>query len=142
MELWSVGILIMGIAVLIVAVAAVPALLQFKATLKSAEIFMDGANVSLKSLIEDEIKPLMRSVNDTMEEVEGVVKEAKQGMEKLDDALNAVKEVGDTVRSVNNIVNTKVKGTLIDIVAYAVGVKSGLGYLLGQVKSFKNKEVA
>jgi uncharacterized protein YoxC len=142
MELWSVGVLIMWIAVLIAAVAAVPALLQLKATLKSAEVFLDGMDASLKGLIENEIKPLMRSVNDTMEEVEGVVKEAKEGMAKLDDALNAVKEVGDTVRSVNNIVNTKVKGTLIDIVAYAVGLKSGLGFLVNQVKSFKNKEVA
>jgi uncharacterized protein YoxC len=142
MELWSIGVLIIGIAVLIVAVVAVPALLQLQKTLKSAEVFLDGMDVSLKSLIEDEIKPLMRSVNDTMDEVEGVVKGAKEGMEKLDDALEALKGVGDTVRSINNIVNTKVKGTLIDIVAYAVGVKSGLGFLVDQVKLFKNKEVA
>ena len=142
MEPWSVGVLIMGIAVLVAAVAAVPALLQLKATLKSAEVFLDGANVSLKTLIEDEIKPLIRSVNDTMDEVEGVVKAAKEGVEKLDDALEAVRGVSDTVKSVNDIINSRIKGTLIDIVAYAVGLKSGLGFLVDQVKVFKKKEVA
>src|SRR5512143_1258205 len=140
MELWSVGILIMGIAVLVVAVAAVPALLQLKATLKSAEVFLDGANVTLKSLIEGEIKPLIRSVNDAMDEVGGVVKAAKEGVEKLDDMLEAVRGVTDTIKSVNDILNTKIKGTLIDIVAYAVGLKSGLGFLVDQVKVFKKKE--
>lgn len=142
MEPWSVGILIMGIAVLIAAVAAVPALLQLKKTLKSAEVFNNEINARLKTLIDDDVKPLMRSINNITDEVGGVVKAAKEGMEKIDDALDAVKGVADTVKSVNNIINTRVKGTLIDIVAYAVGLKSGLGFLVDQVKVFKKKEVA
>ncbi len=142
MELWSLGVLIMGIAVLIAAVAAVPALLQLKSTLKSAEVFINGLDVTLKSLIEGEIKPLLRSVNDTMDEVEGVVKAAKEGVEKVDDMLEAVRGVTNTVKSVNEILSTRIKGTLIDIVAYAVGLKSGLGFLVDQVKVFKKKEVA
>lgn len=138
MEPWSVGILIMGIAVLIAAVAAVPALLQLKITLKSAEDLLK----SIKTLVENEVTPVVRSANSTLQEVDGVVKAAKEGMEKLDDALDAVKGVGDTVRSINNIINTRVKGTLIDIVAYAVGLKSGLGFLVDQAKAFKKKEVA
>ena len=142
MELWSVGILIMGVAVLIVAVALVPALLQLKATLKSAEVFINGLDGTLKSLIEGEIKPLIRTVNDTMEEVEGVVKAAKEGVEQIDGMLEAVRGVTDTVKSVNDIISTRIKGTLIDILAYAVGLKSGLGFLVDQVKVFKKKEVA
>ena len=138
MEPWSVGILIMGIAVLIVAVAAVPALLQLKKTLKSAEDLLK----SIKTLVENEVTPVVRSVNSTLQEVDGVVKAAKEGMEKIDYTLDAVKGVGDTVRSINNIINTSVKGALIEIVAYAVGLKSGLGFLLDQVKAFKKKEVA
>lgn len=134
--------MIMGIAVLIAAVAAVPALLQLKKTLKSAEVFNNEINARLKTLIDDDVKPLMRSINNITDEVGGVVKAAKEGMEKIDDALDAVKGVADTVKSVNNIINTRVKGTLIDIVAYAVGLKSGLGFLVDQVKVFKKKEVA
>jgi uncharacterized protein YoxC len=142
MEPWSVGILIMGIAVLIAAVAAVPALLQLKKTLKSAEVFNNEINARLKTLIDDDVKPLMRSINNITDEVGGVVKAAKEGMEKIDDALDAVKGVADTVKSMNDIINTRVRGTLIDIVAYAVGLKSGLGFLVDQVKVFKKKEVA
>jgi uncharacterized protein YoxC len=142
MEPWSVGILIMGIAVLIAAVAAVPALLQLKKTLKSAEVFNNEINARLKNLLDNEVKPLIRSINIITDEVGGVVKAAKEGVEKIDDALDAVKGVGDTVRSINNIINTRVKGTLIDIVAYAVGLKSGLGFLVDQAKAFKKKEVA
>lgn len=142
MGLLSIGVFIMGISLLVLTVFAVPALIQIKRTLKSAETCLDGLDVSLKTLIEDDLKPMIRSMNNAMVEIEGIVKGAREGVEKIDDALDAVKGMGDTVRSINGIINTRVKGTLIDIVAYAVGLKSGLGFLVNQVKLFKNKEVA
>ena len=143
MELWSLGILIIGIAVLIIAIFLVPALLQLKKTLKSAERFMDDMDVSIKSLVYDEVKPLVKSINDTMDEVEGIVKSARSSVEKLGAVVESVSAVGGTIRSINNLVDTKVKGALVDIAAYLVGIKVGIGTFVESIKSrSKKKEVA
>ena len=143
MELWSFGVLIIGIAVLIAAIFLVPTLLQLKNTLKSAERFLDDMDVSIKSLVYDEVKPLVKSINKTMDEVEGIVKTARSSVEKVDAVVESFSAVGGTVRSLNNLVDTKVKGTLVDIAAYLVGIKVGIGTFVESIKSrSKKKEVA
>ena len=142
MDVMSWAVLIIAIAVVVAVVVTVPALLQLKNTLKSAERFMNDMDESLKSLIYDEVKPLVRSVNDTMEEVDGIVKTAREGVEKVDDALEAFRGLGETVRTVNNIVDTKIKGTLIELAAYMTGFRVGVGTLVNIAKAYKKKEVA
>ena len=142
MDLMSIGVFIMGISLFVLTIFAVPALIQIKKTLKSADTCLGEMDARMRSLIDDDLKPMIRSMNNAMIEVECIVRGAKEGVEKLDYTLDALKGVGDTVSSINDIINTKVKGTLIDIVSYAVGLKSGLGFLVNQVKLFKNKEVA
>ena len=143
MELWSLGILIAGIAIFIVAIFLVPALLQLKKTLKSAERFMDDMDLSIKSLVYDEVKPLVKSINNTMDEVEGIVKTARSSVEKVDAVVESLSAVGGTVKAINNLVDTKVKGALVDIAAYLVGIKVGIGTFVESIKSrSKKKEVA
>lgn len=143
MELWSLGILIIGIAIFVVAIFLAPALLQLNKTLKSAERFMDDMDASIKSLVYDEVKPLVKSINNTMGEVEGIVKSARTSVEKVGEVVESFSAVGGTVRSLNNLVDTKVKGALVDIAAYLVGIKVGIGTFVESIKSrSKKKEVA
>lgn len=142
MELWSIGVLIIGIAVFLAAIALVPALLQLKRTLKSAEQFIDNMDASVKTLIYDEMKPLLKSVTNTIDELEGIARNAKEGVAKIDEALEAFRGLGDTIRTVNNIIDVKVKGALIDLVANLVGLKAGIWAFLGYVNPLKKKEVA
>ena len=141
MDLMTLAVVVIALAVVALVIVLVPAVIQLKKTLESADGFLRDMDTSIKTLIEDEVKPMVKTLNDTMAEVEGVAKGAREGVEKVSETLDAFKDVGDTVRSINAILNKEVKGTLLNAAAYAVGVKTGVAAFVQSIKSLRKKEV-
>jgi len=92
--------------------------------------------------VDEEVKPLMRSINNTVSELEGVARGARSGVEKIEETIDAFRGIGETVRGVNYVIDQKIKGSLIDVAAYIFGVKAGLGTFIDSIKALKKKEVA
>jgi uncharacterized protein YoxC len=141
MSLTSIAVFIIALAVVALVAALIPAINQLKNTLSSTTRFVDNLDASIKTLLDDEVKPLVRSVNNTVYELEGVVREAKEGLKTVDEIVQSLRGVGETVRSINSLFDTKVKGTLIDLAAYITGLKVGILTFFETFKSQK-KEVA
>lgn len=131
MDLTTLAVLIMAAAVAALVIAVIPAVLQLKKTLASVDTVING-----------EMKQLLQSLNSTVTELEGAAKGAREGIQKVDETLEAFREFGGTVRGINDLVDKKVRGTLIDAASYLVGVKVGLGTLVESLKSCRKKEVA
>lgn len=131
MDLITLAVLIMAAAVVALVATLIPWIVQLKKTLASLDCVMSG-----------EFKQLLKSLDNTVVELGEVARGAKEGIQKVDDTLEAFHEVGGTVRGINELVDKKVKGTLIDVVSYLVGVKVGFGTLVDAVKSHRKKEVS
>jgi len=142
MDMISWGVLIIAVAVVVAVVVAVPAILQLRRTLSTAERFMNDMDESLKSLIYDEVKPLVRSINNTMDEVDGIVRTARDGVEKVEEVVDSFSGLADTIRTVNELVDTNIKGSLVDIASYLKGFKVGMGTLIDLIRPNRKREVA
>jgi uncharacterized protein YoxC len=137
MNLIPLAVVVIAIAVVVQVMVMVPTVLQLRKTLAAGENFLKG----MKALIEDEVKPAVRSLNATLQEMEGVAKGAREGVEKIDDALEAVREVGNTVRSINSVLDKAVRPPIINVAAWLTGVKVGIGALVEALMHSKSKEV-
>lgn len=141
MDLITLAVLIIAVAVAVLVAVLVPAITQLKNTLASADVFIKNIDGSLKPLLDDEITPMIKSVNGTFEELEGVARAAREGVEKVDDALESVSEVGVAIRTINHIINSSIKTSVIELAAYIVGIKAGLESFVNVFKRRSQKEV-
>lgn len=130
MDLITIAIVVIAVAEVVLVATLVPAITQLRNTLSCADKLIKNLDETLKPLLEDDIKPMVRSMTRTMDEVEGVVQKVREGVDKMDDTVSALHEVGDTVRFINEIANTRIKTAVIDISAYIAGLKAGLEQLM------------
>ena len=140
MDLLTFAVVVIAAVSVISLVALIVAALQLKKTLATADGFIKSMEASIKPLIDDQIKPAVTSVRNTCEHAECIARVAKEGADKVGDTLDAVKEVGTTIRVVNRILDAELKGSLINLVSLIVGVKTGLASLVGARKRQKEKE--
>ena len=140
MDLLTVAVVVIAVACVVSLTVFVVAALELKKTLSTANGFIKSMEASIKPIIDDEIKPAVKSVRNTVEHAECIAKVAKEGADKVGDTLDAVKEVGTTVRVINRIIDSELKGSLINLVSLIVGVKTGLTSLVGARKRQKEKE--
>ncbi len=133
------AVLIIAISFAAAVLALIPVIIQLRSTLKSIESALDDLNGSVKTLISAEVMPLVGSVRNTMEEVNGIVAAAKTGVEKVEGTVDAVT---GTVNGINALVDDKIRGSLIDVAAYLTGIKVGVRTLVENLGSWKKKEVA
>jgi uncharacterized protein YoxC len=141
MNLITLAVVVIAGAVLIQVIVAIPAILQLKKTLVSAEKFLGSMEGSLKTLIEEEVRPAVRTANDTMAEVGGLTKSARASAEKIEDVAASLQELGSTVRSINSMLDTGVRKQVANISAYAAGIKVGFVTLVDAIRHLKQKEV-
>ncbi len=141
MDLVTLAVLIIAVAVAVLVAALVPAVTQLKKTLASTDTFIKNLDNSLKPLLDDEIAPMVKSVNATFDELEGVARAAREGVEKVDSALDSVREVGEAVRTINHIINSSIKSSVIELAAYVAGLKAGLESFVHVFKRRGQKEV-
>jgi len=135
------GVMIIAVSFAVLVIAVVQAAGQLKSTLAAAEKLLLSVEGSIKPFIEEDIKGVCNAVNSALSEVEGAAREAKEGIGKVNGTLDAVKEVGQTVSSINGLIRDNVKGPLISLAASLVGFRTGLATLIQYVMSTKQKEV-
>ncbi|MBI5191724.1 MAG: DUF948 domain-containing protein [Nitrospirae bacterium] len=136
MELLNLAAVVVALAVVVLVAVLVPALQQLRKTLEATEVSMK----SLNALVEEEVRPAVKSINALVAEMDEVVKVAKDGVMKVDDTIGAFHEVGETVRSLNTLLDTKLKGTVVNLLGYAAGIKAGAETLYKVCGLFKQKE--
>lgn len=141
MNLITLAVVVIAVAVVVQVIVMIPTVMQLKKTLAAGEGFLKSMEGSLKSLIDNELTPTVRSLNSTLQEAEGVAKFAKEGMEKVDDALEAFRHVAGTVRSIDSVIEKAVKTPVVNAAAWITGLKVGIGTLVDALKHSKNKEV-
>ncbi len=133
------AVLIIAIAFAVAVLTLIPVMIQLRSTLKSIESTLNDLNGSVKTLINVEVMPLVGSVRNTIDEVNGIVAAAKTGVEKVEGTVDAVT---GTVNGINAIINENIRGPLIDAAAYLAGIKAGVRTLVENLRSWKKKEVA
>lgn len=119
-------LVIAGGFIVLVAVV-VPTVIQLKNTLAATEVFIKNMDASIKPLIDDEIRPIVRSINGAVEKMEGTV--------------NAFSEFGGTVSSINGLIKDHIKMPLISLAASLVGVKAGVSVFTQSLMGLKLKSM-
>jgi uncharacterized protein YoxC len=140
MDLLTLAVVVIAATSVVTLVILAVAALQLKKTLATAEGFIKKVEERVNPIIEYEVKPIAESVRKTLEHVEGIARTAKEGADKVGDTVDAVKEVGATVRTINHILDSEVKGSIINLASLIVGVKTGFITLLGAHRREKEKE--
>jgi len=114
--------------------------LKLKNLAETTESFLKETQGTLRTLIEVDIKPLLRSAHAAVEEAEGIARGARAGVENVEHALGAIREVGDTVHNINSMVNGKLGASLMTFAAYRVGIRAGVEALMKMVSCKTKKE--
>jgi uncharacterized protein YoxC len=143
MPIIEIGVGIVALASVVVAYHVVPAITQLRKTLETTDKLVDESRQKLdgiNTLIDDDIRTLVNNLNETVVEVNEIVKGIRSDVEKVEDVVEAVSEVGDTVREINGIVNTSIKGTVVEIASYIAGVKAIVETLYNAFGRFRHKE--
>ena len=117
LALWSLVALF-----LVLVCGVVPAFLQLRRTLRQAEEFLRLVELELRPALID-MKEVIRHLNRVSDTVTG-------GVEKVGGTLEAIQEVGQTVRIANELVQQIVFPKLITGAAFMTGLRAGLRTLI------------
>lgn len=117
LALWSLVALF-----LVLVCGVVPAFLQLRRTLRQAEEFLRLVELELRPALID-MKEVIRHLNRVSDTVTG-------GVEKVGGTLEAIQEVGETVRIANELVQQIVFPKLITGAAFMTGLRVGLRTLI------------
>ena len=117
--LWSLVVLFLLLVCWIV-----PTFVQIRRTARQAEEFLKIVQLELRPALID-MKEVIRNLNRASEQVTG-------GMEKVGGTLEAIQEVGQTVRSANRLIQGVVVPKLITSAAVLTGVRVGLQTLVAR----------
>jgi len=100
----------------------IPALVQIRRTARQAEDFLRLVELELRPTL-IELKEVIGNLNRASDQVAG-------GLKKMDGTLEAIAEVGQTVRDANQLVQHIVFPKLIGSAALMTGLRVGLRTLL------------
>jgi len=123
----DVALLVIAGGFIVLVAVVVPTVIQLKNTLAATEVFIKNMDASIKPLIDDEIRPIVRSINGAVEKMEGTV--------------NAFSEFGGTVSSINGLIKDHIKMPLISLAASLVGVKAGVSVFTQSLMGLKLKSM-
>lgn len=136
MDLITLAVVVVALAVVVLTAVLVPVVQQFRKTLETTEQTLKGIN----TLVEEEVRPTIKSINGLVAELDAVAKGAREGVEKVDDTIEAFHEVGETVRSLNSLLDSKLRSAVINVMGYSAGIRVGVETLYKALGLFKQKE--
>jgi len=115
--LWSLVVLFLALVC-----GVVPAFVQIRRTARQAEEFL--------RLIELEFRPALIDLKEVIRHLNRVSDTVTVGVEKVGGTLEAIQEVGQTVRIANELVQQIVFPKLITGAAFVTGLRAGLRTLI------------
>jgi len=143
MPITEIAVGVIALSVAVVAYFLVPAITQLRKTLESTDKLVEESREKLdgiNTLMEEDVRTLVNNLNETVEELNGIIKDVKSDVEKVEGVVEAVSEVGDTVRSVNEIIDRSIKGTVIEVASYVAGIKAVIETFYNIFSKLKRKE--
>ena len=117
LALWS-----LVVVFLLLVLGMVPAFVQLRRTARQAEDFLRVVELELRPALID-LKEVIRNLNRASDQVAG-------GIEKVGGTLEAIAEVGQTVRDANKLIHHFVFPKLITGAAIMTGLRVGLRTLI------------
>jgi len=115
--LWSLVVLFLALVC-----GVVPAFVQIRRTARQAEEFL--------RLIELEFRPALIDLKEVIRHLNRVSDTVTVGVEKVGGTLEAIQEVGQTVRIANDLVQQIIFPKLITGAAFVTGLRAGLRTLI------------
>ena len=113
-----------GCIVLILAVVSlfiIQDLRQIKRTTKTLEEFI--------ITLQGEIKPLLQGIRETNERVSGILQDTQNKLNRVETLVNALKETGEAISTVNRLFKGGIGQTLIHAASFATGLKGASQYV-------------
>lgn len=114
-------IIVATICLIILITVLVPILLQIKRTALKIETLIDSVN--------QEIPPLLQSLNNTSREIQTLMETIKNKVDKTDRVIDTVKAAADTVFVTTSIMKNSVAPLIIQIGAISAGIHTFFRYL-------------
>lgn len=116
--LYEILAVVVSIAVLVLVIYLIPMVIQLKRTARSAERFFNGADENLM--------PLLIELKETASQANKISSGAREGVDKVVSFLEAIEDIGKTIKSLNSAVRGSSSSFLISLVALGVGIRKGL----------------
>jgi uncharacterized protein YoxC len=116
--LYNILAVVVTIAILVLIIYLIPMINQLKKTARSAERFFD--------VTEEDLKPLLKELKETASQANRISSGAREGIDKIVSFLEAVEDIGKTIKSVNSAIRGGSSSFLITLAALGVGVRRGL----------------
>ena len=120
LALWAFVVLFLALVC-----GTVPALLQLRRTARQAEEFL--------RLVELEMRPALIDLKEAVRHLNRASETVTEGVEKVGGTLEAIQEVGKTVRIANDLVQQIVFPKLITGAAFMTGLRAGLRALIARL---------
>lgn len=119
--------MILSIALLFLIVYLIIVIDQVKRTARSAERVLNG--------MEADMRPLIIELRETATQANRISTGAREGVDKINSFLEAIEDVGKTLKMINSAVKGSSATVLISLAALGVGVRQGLKvFMKGLIK--------
>lgn len=120
--LFQVAFFIVSLALLALVVLLVPTILQLRRTALAAEDFFKK--------VSGELPPLLTQVKETSQNFDKVALQAGQGMDKVQGFVDALADIGQTLRLTNQALRSSALRLLINTAGLVAGIKSGASFFI------------
>jgi len=109
---------VVSIAIVVLVIYLIPTISQIKRTAGSIERFFNS--------ISDDLRPLLADLRETATQANKISSVAREGVDKINIFLEAVGDIGRTIRSANSVIRGSSGSVLIYLAALGVGIRKGL----------------
>ena len=113
------GLLLIGGACVIVAVAIIPTLIEVRKTLVEAKVLLE--------LVNSEMVPLLREIRAVSEHINTLADRATGGVEQASVLFDAMGELGRKLQSVQRVVEQRGTSMAVRVAILGAGMKAAAG---------------
>lgn len=114
--LYEILAVVVSIAFVVLIIYLIPMVNQVKRTARTVEKFLESRD--------EDLRPLLSELKETISQTNKISSGAKEGIDKIVSFLEAVEDIGKTIKSVNSAIRDS--SLLISLAALIVGIRKGL----------------
>ena len=128
--LTSISVAVIAVFIIIFIIFLIPVLLQIRRTAREGEKLLEAARL--------QIVPLSHDIIRLIDDLHDIVEQGKRQMEKVEDSVNAVRDMALKLRDVETLVKDKIEQPLLSLIALLSALTKGIRAYMDLVK--KDKE--
>ena len=128
--LTSISVAVIAVFIIVFVIFLIPVLLQIRRTAREGEKLLEAARL--------QIVPLSHDVIRIIDDLHDIVEKGKRQMEKVEDSVNAVRDMALKLRDVETLVKDKIEQPLLSLIALLSALTKGIRAFMELLK--KDKE--